>query len=843
LHCRIQLDGSGAQPAIGTSEQQEQRRMQEEARRAQEEERRAEEQARRAQEAERKEIEERRITQLQGLQNEESRRIIEMNKAHDVQREQAVKDTRATEARRRAEKELASCVRDADSVARMRAQGASQDKGNAGVVDGRCPICTLKPPCKHNDGTAGGFDNLDQAMLVAAGVPEDQRLAGAKEHFKKGRALRAQWEDDLALEEFRIAILLDPTYKEAHCHRGAVLLANERARSATRAFRAAIAACHEYKEAHLYLGCALVELVEYEDALDEFRTVLAMDPKQSKAHYHLARCLHTMGCTGNAHASTSSQLLADAIKHYKEALRLDPKHKDTYFHLGRALEVQEGVDSALPQLRMVVRMSPDDGEFQFVLGQMLASRGDLEEGISHYREAAALSPDEFEVQLTFAEALLQQSGGTGNLCTEAIQAFLKAIALNPHSALAHFKCGLALKALGRVDEAEPYFAKARELDPSYSEGGGNTRTPSQAKISSLRKSTDGNNPMTVNRWSVDEVVAWLESTFAFAADYLDAFTKLRVDGATLLTISEEELKNDLGVGVKMHSRRMLDEIYKLKLALEGNGARGGTKCMTHTRGPARQQLAHLGPPEALLVYSYCAVTRKWRQTETQVRIAQKSFSKGAMRAAHYMEDLSALPGGPQRFKVAKMYMKEESSTEGVMRRDVQIQEVARSFADAYNQNAPPKQVTFLTAQYGVRQQVQNDASRYVAIEMYLPGEYIKFNSNADFVMRSCDANYHMTPQAFSHFTWEYSNHTEIVVDIQGVNEYYTDPQIHTVTGEGYGEGNLGKAGINAFFSKHKCNEVCRYLGLPPVQQAPPKHVPLSMIAGRAALAVANAISC
>ena len=31
--------------------------------------------------------------------------------------------------------------------------------------------------------------------------------------------------------------------------------------------------------------------------------------------------------------------------------------------------------------------------------------------------------------------------------------------------------------------------------------------------------------------------------------------------------------------------------------------------------------------------------------------------------------------------------------------------------------------------------------------MYLPGEYIKFNSNNDFAMRTCDANYHQTPQA------------------------------------------------------------------------------------------------
>ena len=61
------------------------------------------------------------------------------------------------------------------------------------------------------------------------------------------------------------------------------------------------------------------------------------------------------------------------------------------------------------------------------------------------------------------------------------------------------------------------------------------------------------------------------------------------------------------------------------------------------------------------------------------------------------------------------------------------------------------------------------------------------------------------------------------MDIQGVNEYYTDPQIHTLTGEGYGDGNLGKSGINAFFSNHKCNDVCRYLGLPQVGKVPPKH--------------------
>lgn len=50
------------------------------------------------------------------------------------------------------------------------------------------------------------------------------------------------------------------------------------------------------------------------------------------------------------------------------------------------------------------------------------------------------------------------------------------------------------------------------------------------------------------------------------------------------------------------------------------------------------------------------------------------------------------------------------------------------------------------------------------------------------------------PQAFSHFTFERSGHQLIVVDIQGVGDLYTDPQIHTEKGTDFGDGNLGRRG-------------------------------------------------
>ena len=54
--------------------------------------------------------------------------------------------------------------------------------------------------------------------------------------------------------------------------------------------------------------------------------------------------------------------------------------------------------------------------------------------------------------------------------------------------------------------------------------------------------------------------------------------------------------------------------------------------------------------------------------------------------------------------------------------------------------------------------------------------------------------FHVTPQAFSHFTFERSGHQLIVVDVQGVGDLYTDPQIHTERGTDFGDGNLGRQG-------------------------------------------------
>ena len=54
----------------------------------------------------------------------------------------------------------------------------------------------------------------------------------------------------------------------------------------------------------------------------------------------------------------------------------------------------------------------------------------------------------------------------------------------------------------------------------------------------------------------------------------------------------------------------------------------------------------------------------------------------------------------------------------------------------------------------------------------------------------------------------------MIVDLQGVGNVLTDPQIHCeVDRHKFGRGNLGRQGVLLFFNTHECNRHCRDLGL------------------------------
>ena len=222
--------------------------------------------------------------------------------------------------------------------------------------------------------------------------------------------------------------------------------------------------------------------------------------------------------------------------------------------------------------------------------------------------------------------------------------------------------------------------------------------------------------------------------------------------------------------------------------------------------------------------------------------------------------------------VAKKYMDNGAHTVEMLERDVMMQMDSKLLAEAFNSHSPPKRIDFLDAflieldpdeddtaatsalegswsrqrraqakavkakaEKAVKEKAELEgartavrdmvgalvqiaekklaASRLFVVEAFVPGAYTKHSNNAGYV----SPEHRSTPQAFSHFTFVHTGGRAMVVDIQGVDDLYTDPQIHSIHPRDqtrYGMGNLGLRGIGAFFRTHVCDVTCRRLRLP-----------------------------
>ena len=222
-----------------------------------------------------------------------------------------------------------------------------------------------------------------------------------------------------------------------------------------------------------------------------------------------------------------------------------------------------------------------------------------------------------------------------------------------------------------------------------------------------------------------------------------------------------------------------------------------------------------------LQYRYDVHNDVWTEHRCLVRTQAKPLAEGGMRwCIRMMLDTRPDAGrnGTQEEAVAKIFKPEvfrnRRSEVRSYAAEAMTQMHARHLAELFNtemsRRGLQKQLRPIRMLPASVATLPETGKQLINIEPILEGKFVKHNDNDGNISTKDDL-----PQAFSHFSFHVSGGSVLVCDIQGVGNNFTDPQIHSIDGKGYGIGNIGPEGMRAFIKSHKCNRVCRALGLSP----------------------------
>jgi tetratricopeptide (TPR) repeat protein len=355
--------------------------------------------------------------------------------------------------------------------------------------------------------------------LVGEHVAEVKRAPrSGKTWGKLGQVLRAHAYHAEANRCFEIAARLDPAEPRWPYLHGAQLLFGNPA-AATPLLREAVRRCRSkdelYKAAALRLAEALIEAGELQEAEVLLHEALRLEPGSPRVAFDLgllaaARSQWSAGlvhftmaqndprCRQKALLQRAGVLRrqgkddeAEEVRSLAQRLPHDPGWPDPFMDEYRALVVgklgtlrraerleHEGrIHEALTILRGLAQAHADDAAF-LTLGSALLRAGRPGEAEPVLRRSVELAPTKAPglYLLSYAlcvqgERLIEQGDKerAGQRLSEALVYADRAIALNPQHALPHLFRGIALKRLGRTDDAVTSLRTAILARPEFAD--------------------------------------------------------------------------------------------------------------------------------------------------------------------------------------------------------------------------------------------------------------------------------------------------------------------------------------------------------------------------------------
>jgi tetratricopeptide (TPR) repeat protein len=181
----------------------------------------------------------------------------------------------------------------------------------------------------------------------------------------------------------------------------------------------------------------------------EWIAAMPADPEQT-AYVASAR--------GRAHERLGD--LGAAVAAYREALAADGNRASDWANLGTTLRKQKQFDEATTALRRAVELRPHDPFFGNLLALTLRDAGQTAAAAALFVQVAATAPDYAPASYNLGNLLFREGDLDG-----AIQAFRRAVAIEPADVRHVANLGDALSRAGQHEEALAWSLRAAELAP------------------------------------------------------------------------------------------------------------------------------------------------------------------------------------------------------------------------------------------------------------------------------------------------------------------------------------------------------------------------------------------
>jgi tetratricopeptide (TPR) repeat protein len=198
----------------------------------------------------------------------------------------------------------------------------------------------------------------------------------------QAEALRSLGQHEQALDLFRSAVALDPSFDNVYALGNAYLWVGDKADGA-KVFAKMLTQFGETAVIRMDLGRGYAEANDFPEAITEFRKAIAMGGRLRGVHYSLGAC----------YLSLSDASPDEAEQEFRKELALQPNDPFSYPQLGKIALSQHNYAEAGHDLKRAVALNPDSADNYLLLAQLYTETSHDSDAMAALRKAIAMTTD------------------------------------------------------------------------------------------------------------------------------------------------------------------------------------------------------------------------------------------------------------------------------------------------------------------------------------------------------------------------------------------------------------------------------------------------------------------